>query len=108
MSFIRNKEESLKKLRGFCSQTKVVGWCSNMWYEGLKNAYPLEFIFYTQFSTKLSLGRDYAKKVFTNKVDLAVKKLLEYPLEEDDLKYLNAITTDLNDRIKQKEKQLKN
>ena len=44
MSFIKNKEQSLKQLRDFCSRNKVYGWCSNMWYHGLKNAYPLEFL----------------------------------------------------------------
>jgi hypothetical protein len=41
MSFKINKEQSLKQLRDFCSRNKVYGWCSNMWYHGLKNAYPL-------------------------------------------------------------------
>ena len=108
MSFIRNKEESLKKLREFCSQTKVVGWCSNMWYNGLKNSYPLEFIFYTQFSTKPSIGREYAKNRFSDKVNLKIQKLLEFSLVQEDVDYLNSITTQLDERISQKEKQLKN
>ena len=108
MSFIRNKEESLKVLRGFCSQTKVVGWCSNMWYESLKSSYPLEFIFYTQFSTKPSRGREYAKNRFSDKVKLKIQKLLEFSLEQEDVDYLNSINTELSNRITQKEKQLKN
>ncbi len=108
MSYILNKEESLKKLREFCSQTKVIGWVSNMWYNSLKDSNPLEFILYTQFSTKPSLGREYAKKVFSNKVNLKIHKLLDYQLEQEDVDYLNSIITKLSDRISQKEKQLKN
>ena len=108
MSYILNKEESLKKLREFCSQTKVVGWISNMWYNSLKDSNPLEFIFYTQFSNKPSLGREYAKKVFSNKVNLKIHKLLDYQLEQEDVDYLNSITAQLNERITLKEKQLKN
>lgn len=108
MSYILNKEDSLKKLREFCSQTKVVGWISNMWYNSLKDKNPLEFILYTQFSTKPSRGREYAKKVFSNKVNLKIQKLLENQLEQEDVDYLNSINTQLSERISQKEKQLKN
>ena len=108
MSFIRNKEESLKVLRGFCSQTKVVGWCSNMWYNGLKNAYPLEFLLYTQYSTTHPNSRIFAKNRFSDKLNLKIQKLLEFSLELEDVDYLNSITTELDDRITQKEKQLKN
>jgi len=108
MSFKKNKEQSLKQLRDFCSRIKVYGWCSNMWYHGLKNAYPLEFIYYTQFSTKPSIGREYAKNRYLDNVNLKFQKLLEYPLEEDDVEYLNSISNQLDNRISQKEKQLKN
>jgi hypothetical protein len=103
-----NKEQSLKQLRDFCSRIKVYGWCSNMWYHGLKNAYPLEYIYYTQFSTKPSVSREQAKKGFSDMVNLKIQKLLEYTLEEEDVDYLNSITNQLDDRISQKEKQLKN
>lgn len=108
MSIVRNKTESLKKLREFCSLIKVYGVYSNMWYESLKSSYTLEFIFYTQFSTKPSIGREYAKNRFSDKVNLKIQKLLEFYLEQEDVDYLNSITTQLDERITQKEKQLKN
>jgi hypothetical protein len=108
MSFIKNKDQSLKQLRDFCSRIKVYGWCSNMWYNGLKNTYPLEFLLYTQYSTNHTNSRVFAKTLFSNKVNLKIQKLLEYQLEQKDVDYLNSITTDLDFRITQKEKQLKN
>ena len=108
MSFIRNKEQSLKQLRDFCSRNKVYGWCSNMWYNGLKNAYPLEFLLYTQYSTTHPNSRIFAKNRFSDKVNLKIQKLLDYQLEQKDVDYFNSIMTDLDDRITLKEKQLKN
>ena len=108
MSFIRNKEQSLKQLRDFCSRNKVYGWCSNMWYNGLKNAYPLEFLLYTQYSTNHPNSRVFAKTLFSKKVNLKIQKLLEFSLEQEDVDYLNSINTQLDERISQKEKQLKN
>ena len=108
MSFIRNKELSLKQLRDFCSRNKVYGWCSNMWYNGLKNAYPLEFLLYTQYSTTHPNSRIFAKNRFSDKVNLKIQKLLEFSLEQEDVDYLNSITTQLDERITLKEKQLKN
>ena len=108
MSFIRNKEQSLKQLRDFCSRNKVYGWCSNMWYHGLKNAYPLEFLLFTQYSTNHPNSREFAKNLFTKKVNLKIQKLLDYQLEQKDVDYFNSIMTDLDDRITLKEKQLKN
>ena len=108
MSFIKNKEQSLKQLRDFCSRNKVYGWCSNMWYNGLKNTYPLEFLLYTQYSTTHPNSRIFAKNRFSDKVNLKIQKLLEFSLEHEDVDYLNSITTQLDERISQKEKQLKN
>lgn len=108
MSLIRNKEQSLKQLRDFCSRNKVYGWCSNMWYNGLKNAYPLEFLLYTQYSTTHSNSRIFAKNRFSDKVNLKIQKLLEFSLEQQDVDYLNSISTQLDERISQKEKKLKN
>jgi hypothetical protein len=108
MSYKKNKEQSLKQLRDFCSRIKVYGWCSNMWYNGLKSAYPLEFLLYTQYSTNHPNSRIFAKKGFSDKVNLKIQKLLEYPLEEEDVYYLYSITNQLDNRITQKEKQLKN
>ena len=108
MSFIRNKQQSLKQLRDFCSRNKVYGWCSNMWYHGLKNAYPLDFLLFTQYSTNHPNSRVFAKNLFSKKVNLKIQKLLEFSLEQIDVDYLNSITTELDVRITQKEKQLKN
>ena len=108
MSFKINKEQSLKQLRDFCSSIKVYGWCSNMWYHGLKNAYPLEFLLYTQYSTNHPNSRTFAKNRFSDKVNLKIQKLLEFSLEQEDVDYLYSITTQLDERITLKEKQLKN
>ena len=108
MSFIKNKEQSLKQLRDFCSRNKVYGWCSNMWFHGLKNAYPLDFLLFTQYSTNHPNSRVFAKNIFSKKVNLKIQKLLEFSLVEEDVDYLNSITTELDNRISDKEKQLKN
>jgi hypothetical protein len=108
MSFKKNKEQSLKQLRDFCSRSKVYGWCSNMWFHGLKNAYPLEFLLYTQYSTNHPNSRIFTKNRFLDKVNLKIQKLLEFSLEQEDVDYLNSIISQLDDRISQNEKQLKN
>ena len=108
MSFIRNKQQSLKQLRDFCSRNKVYGWCSNMWFHGLKNAYPLEFLLFTQYSTNHPNSRIFAKNRFSDKVNLKIQKLLEFSLEQEDVDYLNSITTELEDRITLKNQQTKN
>ena len=108
MSFKKNKNHSLSQLRDFCSRIKVYGWCSNMWFNGLKNAYPLEFLLYTQYSTNHPKSRIFAKNRFSDKVNLKIQKLLEYRLEQEDVDYFNSITIELDKRITQKEKQFKN
>ena len=108
MTFKKNKEQSLKQLRDFCSRIKVYGWCSNMWYHGLKNTYPLEFLLYTQYSTNHPNSRIFARKRFSDKLSLKIQNLLEFSLEQEDVDYLNSITTELDVIISQKEKQLKN
>ena len=108
MSVIRTKEQSLKQLRDFCSRKKVYGWCSNMWYNGLKKAYPLEFLLYTQHSPNHSNSKTFVKNRFSDEINLKIQKLLEFPLEQEDVDYLNSISHQLDERIILKEKQLKN
>ena len=108
MSLLKNKEQSLRQLRDFCSRIKVYGWCSNMWFHGLKNAYPLDFLLFTQYSTNHPNSRVFAKTLFSKKVNLKIQKFLEFSLEQKDVDYLNSITIELDNRITQKEKQLKN
>ena len=103
-----NKEQSLKQLRDFCSRNKVYGWCSNMWYHGLKNAYPLEFLLFTQYSTNHPNSRIFAKTIFSNEINRKIGKLLEYHIEQEDVDYLNSIISQLEDRITQKKLQIKN
>ena len=106
--YIINKEQSLKQLRDFCSRNKVYGLYPNMWFHGLKNVYTLEFLMFTQYSTNHANSRILAKNRFSDKVNLKIQKLLEYRLEQEDVDYLNSIISQLDYRITQKEKQLKN
>ena len=107
MSYKINKVQSLKQLSDFCSRNKVYGWCSNMWFHGLKNAYPLDYLLFTQYSTNHPNSRVFAKTLFTKKVNLKIQKLLDYQLEQEDVDYLSSITTELDERITLKETQLK-
>jgi hypothetical protein len=99
MSFIKNKEEAIKKLRFFCSLEKVFFVHSNMWFESLKTRYPLEYIFFTQFSRRYTNSRNGAKNRFSNSIYLKIQKLLEYPLNQIDVDYLNSIISELDKQI---------
>jgi hypothetical protein len=104
----KNKEEKLKVLSGFCSLNKVYGWCHNVWFNGLKMTYPLEFLLFTQYSTNHPNPRLFAKTIFSNKINREIGKLLEYHIEQEDVDYLNSILSQLEDRITQKKLQIKN
>jgi len=106
LGLIRNK--TVKLFFGICPVYWGLVQCSNMWYHGLKNAYPLEFLLYTQYSTNHPNSRVFAKTIFSKKVNLKIQKLLEFRLDHEDVDYLNSIISQIDDRITQKEKQLKN
>jgi hypothetical protein len=79
-----------------------------VWFHGLKNAYPLEFLLFTQYSTNHPNSRIFAKNRFSDKLNLKIQKLLEFRLEQEDVDYLNSIIFQLDDRITKKNQQIKN
>ena len=92
----------------FCSLKKVHGFWHKVWFNGLKNQYPLEFLLFTQYSTNHPNPRLFAKTIFSNEINRKIGKLLEYHIEQEDVDYLNSIISQLEDRITQKKLQIKN
>lgn len=61
---IRNisKEKSLLKLREFCSNPPQ-GMVSHWWFNGLVNAFPLHFLYYSQFSKNFIETKSQKQKI---------------------------------------------
>ena len=103
-----NKSITVKKLNWFISEGKIQGWVSHVWFNSLLYTFPLEFLLFSQSSSNFNERRILIKNRFSDKVNLKIQKLLEFSLEQEDVDYLNSITTQLDERITLKEKQLKN
>ena len=54
------------------------------------------------------MRQKFYKKYTFNKVNLKIRKYLEYQLEQKDVDYLNSITTEFDDRLNKIVKGLKN
>ena len=108
MSFIRDKEKSLQQLRRFCTQSKIVGWCSNMWFGGLVQSYPLHFLFYTQYSTYFKGSKEAAKKFLQDKFHYRLEHLLQLPIEETDINTIEEMLEKLDTLVNEKKKQRDN
>lgn len=90
MSKTKSKSESLRKLRQFCAE-KPQGMYSYWWFNGLVNAYPLHFLFYSQFSTILTKRQQDAKDSVQVQFKYRVKRLLEYPVSEIEIDSLEKM-----------------
>lgn len=99
---------TFEKLKWFISEGHIQGIVSNQWFNGLITKFPLEFLLLSQLTSNFNEKRNMIKIRFSDKVNLKIQKLLEYPLEEEDVDYLNSLSIQLDERISQKEKQLKN
>jgi hypothetical protein len=98
MPITRTKSQSLQKLREFCSAPPR-GMFSSWWFNGLVKAYPLQFLFYSQFSTIFKKRQQGAKDVVLSKFECRVKHLLEYPISEREIKYVEKIWSELDELI---------
>ena len=97
------KQNDLKQLLNFCQQSNIVGWCSNIWFNGLVSRYPCAFLIYSQHDNTMQWKREQATNQIKQRIINRVDKILSMPLElnDEDL-YENLINT-LDDIIKLRE-----
>jgi hypothetical protein len=106
MSTTHSKIKSLMKLRYFCANPPY-GMVSHWWFNGLVNAYPLHFLFYSQFSNKFPGTKKVAKERIQTRFQKKVELLLEYPITEKQIYTIERIWTELEDLINES-KQINN
>ncbi len=99
---------TIEKLKWFISEGHIQGIVSNQWFNGLITKFPLEFLLLSQLTSNFNEKRNMIKSRFSDKLNLKIQKLLNFSLEQEDVDYLNSIISQLDNRITQKEKQLKN
>lgn len=92
--------KSLKKLRYFCAN-QPHGMVSHWWFNGLVNAYPLHFLFFTQFSIGFKGTKESARKNILARFQKRVEKLLEYPITEKQISDVEKLLNELDEMIKE-------
>jgi hypothetical protein len=70
-----------------------------MWYHGLKNAYPLEFLLFTQYSTNHPNSRIFAKTIYSKKWQYENPKIVTIRLKQEVVDYSNSNNRGLDVRI---------
>jgi hypothetical protein len=85
------KQQDLEQLKQLTAQHQVVGWASNVWLNGLISRYPCHYLLFTQNK----LGNEYRKGIATRQVidliESRINKLLELPLQGDDVEQFEAL-----------------
>jgi hypothetical protein len=81
----QNKETDLLQLQQFCQQTNVVGWCANLWFNGLIIRYPFHFLVYAQNTDGNEWRKDNAKQNIKREIVNKIDKILSMSLEEKDI-----------------------
>ncbi len=100
MQSTHSKSKSLRQLREFCAKPPK-GMISYWWFNGLVNAYPLHFLFFTQFSTGFKGTKESARKSILSRFQKRVETLLIYPTSEKQISDIERILTELDEIIKE-------
>ena len=91
-----NKDDDLKVLEKFVRRPQLTGYVTNMWFGGLKNRYPYDFILYAKKYNKTSLGYQALLETAIKKVNSLYEKLNNYlinpPKTKEQKDELNKIT----------------
>ena len=90
------KQNDLELLKRFAEQHEVVGWASNMWLNGLISRYPIHYLLYTQKSAGNEYRKGVGKRQVLDLIESRINKLLELPLQEDDVEQFEALIEMLN------------
>jgi hypothetical protein len=94
-------ENDLIKLKGFASQPKIYGFVSNLWFGGLVDKYPFEYLFFSQDYYHQKFKKDQTKEQIKNRVLLKLDKILKSKLNEEevcDLKIIMSLVDNISSK----------
>ena len=94
-------ENDLIKLKGFASQPKISGYVSNLWFGGLVNKYPFEYLLFSQGFDFQQYKKEQTKEQIKNRVLLKLDRILKSKLNEEEVSDLKKIMS-LVDNISSK------
>jgi len=106
MSTQVSKKKSLRELREFCSSPPQ-GMISYWWFNGLVNAYPLHFLYYSQFSKDFIGTKKRAREKIIERFRVKIENILRYPIRENQIQKIEKIWEEL-DLIFSENKQIQN
>ncbi len=94
MRKINSKE--LETLAGFCTQDKISGFCSNLWFNSLVRKYPIHFLFLTEsIENKFLYHEQIARELIKDSFEKRLYKYLEHPLTAQGVNLLEDIYSSL-------------
>lgn len=88
--------DSLRKLRDFCARPPR-GMCAHWWFNGLVNAFPMHFLYYTQFASGFQGTKKNAREKILSSLRSKMEELLKYPVTEQDIAAFERIIQELDD-----------
>jgi len=95
--------ESLWKLREFCSNPPQ-GMISHWWFNGLVNAFPLQFLFYTQYSTHFIGTKKTAREKIIKRFEYKIEKILTYRITETEIEVIESMWVEMDKLIEKNKK----
>ena len=102
---IQNKETDLLQLIQFINQDNAVGWCANIWFNGLVNKYPFHFLVYAQKTKSNGWRKEKAIENIKRELNDKIDKILLLSLEQKDIDAYEKLLSNLNEFIIKNENQ---
>ena len=99
------KENDLLQLLRFVDQDNVVGWCANIWFNGLINKYPFHFLLYTQNTNRNEWRKEKAKENIKRELNDKIDTILSLSLQQNDIDAYEKLLSNLNEFILKNENQ---
>jgi hypothetical protein len=100
-----NKNTDLLQLLRFVDQENAVGWCANIWFNGLINKYPFHFLLYAQNTNRNEYRKEKAKEYIKQKINHKMDKILSTLIDQKDIIAYEKLLSTLDDIILKNENQ---
>ena len=98
-----NKENDLLQLQQFSQQRNTIGWCANIWFNGLIYRYPFHFLVYAEHTNGNDWRKDIAKQNIKREIINKVDEILSMPLDQKDIVAYEKLISTFNDFIQKKQ-----
>ena len=102
------KHKELVELKRLISETRNLGWFTNMWFNHLIEKYPWEYLMFNQYNSVTTGKKPQTTEILKEQWISRLLEIQKLPLNQKDIDFLNGVVNQLDSYIIRKKSEINN